>query len=373
MQLNNRIRRKIEVIEQGWPAGLPQAPTMADRLTATIKEFCSANVDGRGTTNEALRTVDRTLKHLQSAMRYYAAGRPKALAREARKLLTSLQHNATFELTIMQARRFAGEVQKYGKRSARQAPVCAPAVSRCGTLRGGVEIRLCRVVSVDDLKEVGRTLDLCVAHDNDVGRPYHVALCRGIRSPGLLTSCGCPPRIPWYTSELVNQATSSPRQRARAVDPAGAGKVGRVSDSDERPVPDFDRIEAANLRDDERLPALYVDAVRRGFWPNSPQTALEFAAYAEKALADDTLGTPGRLFYGLVMRRDGAMVRQSAEDRAMARFPSRARQEVVDEAPVSAISPTLFGKPPKASRNQLPKTKSAREKPDGISPATPGS
>lgn len=57
--------------------------------------------------------------------------------------------------------------------------------------------------------------------------------------------------------------------------------------------------------------------------------SLEFAAYAEKALHDDARGTPGRLFYSLVKRKDGSMVTQSAEDRAMARFPSAARQELV--------------------------------------------
>lgn len=72
--------------------------------------------------------------------------------------------------------------------------------------------------------------------------------------------------------------------------------------------PDLDRIDARDLRDDGRHRDLYVQAVRRGYWPNSLGAALEFGAFAEKALQDDRHGTPGKLFYALVKRKDGSMV-----------------------------------------------------------------
>lgn len=96
--------------------------------------------------------------------------------------------------------------------------------------------------------------------------------------------------------------------------------------------PDFDAIEARDLQDDGRLALLYGEAVRRRFWPNSPHHALEFVALAEKSLADDRLGTPGRLFYGLIKAKDASKVSQAAEDRALHRFPSDKRQALVESA-----------------------------------------
>ena len=100
--------------------------------------------------------------------------------------------------------------------------------------------------------------------------------------------------------------------------------------------PDFDRIAEHDLRDDARLRLLYIEAVRRRYWPNSPQAALEFICYAEKALLDDTFDTPGKLFYALVKRKDGATVSQATENRAMQRFPSHLRQELVEAATTAA-------------------------------------
>ena len=108
--------------------------------------------------------------------------------------------------------------------------------------------------------------------------------------------------------------------------------AGRQRGADGGPRPDFDRIEARDLRGDRRLRDLYAEAVRRGFWPNSNAAALEFAALAEKALRDDRHGTPGRLFYALIKRKDGSMVTDGAERRAMERFPSHVRQDMVDDA-----------------------------------------
>ena len=96
--------------------------------------------------------------------------------------------------------------------------------------------------------------------------------------------------------------------------------------------PEIERIEAGDLRDNDRLGELYVQAVARRYWPNSAAAMLEFAALAEKALADDVEGTPGKLFYALVERKDSATVTQAAETRAMLRFPSHRRQDIVEAA-----------------------------------------
>ena len=48
--------------------------------------------------------------------------------------------------------------------------------------------------------------------------------------------------------------------------------------------PDLDNITSVDLRDDERLAELYLETVRRKFWPNSTRAVLEFWCFAEKAL-----------------------------------------------------------------------------------------
>ena len=108
--------------------------------------------------------------------------------------------------------------------------------------------------------------------------------------------------------------------------------------------PTIDDILTEDLRSDERLGTLYLQAVRRGYWPNTARAALEFMALAEKALEDDTRGTPGRLFYALVKRKDGSTVSAAAEARAMRRWPSDVRHELVnavgddDERPHRAMT-----------------------------------
>ena len=95
-------------------------------------------------------------------------------------------------------------------------------------------------------------------------------------------------------------------------------------------APSIHRITAEDLRDDERLAALYVDAVGHGYWSNSVRGTLEFATLAEKALADDTHDTPGALFFALIKSRDSSRVNQAAETRAMARWPSHMRHKLVE-------------------------------------------
>ena len=98
------------------------------------------------------------------------------------------------------------------------------------------------------------------------------------------------------------------------------------------PRPDINSIRSEDLANDERLMDLYIQAVQHGYWPNSAPAVLEFAALAEKALHDDNRGTPAKLFYSLIKRKDSSMVTQAAENRAIARFPSHVRQEMVDAA-----------------------------------------
>ena len=100
------------------------------------------------------------------------------------------------------------------------------------------------------------------------------------------------------------------------------------------PQPNIEYIKEDDLANDDRLTALYIQAVGRHYWTNSAPAALEFAALADKALRDDTHGTPGKLFYSLIKRKDRSKVTQAAENRAMARFPSHIREEMVDAAAV---------------------------------------
>ena len=95
-------------------------------------------------------------------------------------------------------------------------------------------------------------------------------------------------------------------------------------------TPDFDNINAADLSDDDRLKALYLEAVRRKFWPNNVRAVLEFFCFAEKALHDDKQGTPGKLFYALIKRKNAAFITQESESRALLRISSTARQEPVE-------------------------------------------
>ena len=100
-----------------------------------------------------------------------------------------------------------------------------------------------------------------------------------------------------------------------------------------RRSPAFGAIAAADLASDERLAALFVEAVARGFWGNGNRAVLEFWCLAEKALQDDTLGTPGRLFHALVKAGDGARVTDAQEARALARMPGGAREALALRAP----------------------------------------
>lgn len=118
-------------------------------------------------------------------------------------------------------------------------------------------------------------------------------------------------------------------------------------------APNLDAITERDLRDDERLKTLYVEAVRRRFWANNARDALEFFCLAEKALRDDSQQTPGKLFYALIKQKSREFVTQEIENRALLRLPSHERQALVDRAARSSALPapmpkdvqeTLFGR-----------------------------
>ena len=103
--------------------------------------------------------------------------------------------------------------------------------------------------------------------------------------------------------------------------------------------PSFGAIAAADLASDERLGELFVEAVARGWWANGNRAVLEFWCLAEKALADDTLGTPGRLFHALVKAGDLSRVTDAQEARAMQRMPANAREALTARAAGAAAPP----------------------------------
>ena len=120
-----------------------------------------------------------------------------------------------------------------------------------------------------------------------------------------------------------------------------------------RRSPSFGAIAAADLANDERLGDLFVEAVARGWWANGNRAVLEFWCLAEKALADDTLGTPGRLFHALVKAGDLSRVTDAQEARAMRRMPANEREALALRAAGAAAAPApevdaeaLFGPSP---------------------------
>ena len=113
--------------------------------------------------------------------------------------------------------------------------------------------------------------------------------------------------------------------------PPGKPEPPRVLDT----PPSLRAIVAADLQSNQRLSELYRDAVEAGVWTQQGERgALEFFVLAEKALADDTMGTPGRLFAALIREPEsaGARVSNAIESRAMQRLPSHERYDLAASA-----------------------------------------
>ena len=98
--------------------------------------------------------------------------------------------------------------------------------------------------------------------------------------------------------------------------------------------PNIDQISKWDLVNDAHLEILYGQFAFRKFIPVSNRGFLKFVAYAEKALEEDGYGTPGRLFYSLIKAFEGR-IGQSQEERAMQRFPSHLRDEIVHRVQTS--------------------------------------
>ena len=171
-----RIARHLGWLAKNWPA-VGQMTVMPKRLVESIDEFGERedNRDLRGTRVVTIDLTERTLKHIKSAVRK-VGGDDGSIARKARQFLKSLQHVRDFDVTVEKASEFFGEVQKAGKRNASNRAVCDPEEHVVGPFQGVGRLRLRRVVSVAELRKVGRNLELCVAHASEVGRPYHAEL-----------------------------------------------------------------------------------------------------------------------------------------------------------------------------------------------------
>ena len=114
----------------------------------------------------------------------------------------------------------------------------------------------------------------------------------------------------------------------------------------------FTSVDQADLEDDARLSDLYVEAVRRGWWPGHAAAVLDFWSLAEKALQEDSYGTPGRLFHSLVKSKERGRITDGQEQRAQRRMPSHARDALVARAAGrGAASPATLAEvlPPVAS------------------------
>ena len=84
-------------------------------------------------------------------------------------------------------------------------------------------------------------------------------------------------------------------------------------------VVDTANITKQDLTDNTRFLNLYGAFVHQGWWGCSYPRFLEFASYGQKALDEDSMGSPGRLFASLIKANDGRIT-QDQEDRAHQRF-----------------------------------------------------
>ena len=104
-------------------------------------------------------------------------------------------------------------------------------------------------------------------------------------------------------------------------------------------APNFDRIVADDLIDNDRLVELYVQAVRRRLWGSTDRDFIEFVNRASKALHDDSQKTPEKLFRWLIEHPSHDNVSQACENHTLARFNSAARYEALAKARPRQMSP----------------------------------
>ena len=104
-------------------------------------------------------------------------------------------------------------------------------------------------------------------------------------------------------------------------------------------APNFDRIVADDLTDNDRLVELYVQAVRRRLWEATDRDFIEFVNRASKALHDDSQNSPEKLFRWLIEHPSHDNISQACENHTLARFNSPARYEAVAKACPRQMSP----------------------------------
>ena len=119
------------------------------------------------------------------------------------------------------------------------------------------------------------------------------------------------------------------------------------------PAPHLDALAKRDLRDDERLKTLHMEAIRRGFWASNTTDALELFCLAERTLHDEAQQTPGRLFRGLIKQMNRKFVTQAVESRTLRRLPSHEHRALLDRAargnalpvPISCVPGHAEGQP----------------------------
>ena len=104
-------------------------------------------------------------------------------------------------------------------------------------------------------------------------------------------------------------------------------------------APNFDRIVADDLIDNDRLVELFVQAVRRGLWGSTERDLIEFMNRASKALHDDSQNSPEKLFRWLIEHPSHDNVTQVCENHTLARFNSAARYEALAKVQTSTDEP----------------------------------
>ena len=171
------IRNDLDELCALWPKldlGSGARARMPEQVELAITAFCErpGNRDGRGVTSATVAEVRKILRHMKSAAkRVVKVGTPEA--RVARKLLKSLHHVRDFEAISERARGYAGTLQRLGKMRARRIAVCEARSICLGKIDALGEVHLERVVSVADMRSIGGQLQLCVAHNDSIGREYH--------------------------------------------------------------------------------------------------------------------------------------------------------------------------------------------------------
>ena len=174
--MHTGIRNDMEELRARWPQldlGSGLQAKMPKQIERAIAAYCNRpdNRDGRGIRSGTVAEVRTALRHLKSAARRATVVRTPE-GQTARKLLKGLHHMRHFEAISEGARSYAGLLQRLGKRRARRAAVCEARSIRLGVIDTLGEVYLERLVSVADLQDIGRRLQLCVADNDEIGREY---------------------------------------------------------------------------------------------------------------------------------------------------------------------------------------------------------